>query len=123
MLLYNYYLAKKKDRNFPLHNVNPYYAKNKTEVYTINKDEYLRVPQGINKIFELENGIKIITGLQRAYNNILIENNTIRNKDENLTYQNLYTNLLIEFNELLAGKGNYLIEQQIVCGRTVVVQL
>lgn len=105
MQLYNYFLAKKKDRNFPIYNVQPSYAKNKTEVYKVNKNEYLRVPKSINKVFKLDNGLRIMTGLQRAYNNILIENNTIRTKDENITYQNLYTNLLIEFNELLVSKG------------------
>ena len=105
MLLYNYFVAKKSDKTLIMKGVNPYYVKRRTKTYKVEKDDYLRIPKGINKIFKLENGLRIMTGIQKAYNNIIIENNTIRKQEENIIYQNIYTDLLVEFNTLLSGKG------------------
>lgn len=105
MTLYNYFAAKTKIRNLLSFNVDPKYVENKFETFKINKDDYLRIPKRINRLFVLENGLKVLTKLQRAYNNIIEETSTIRSKDENIVYQNLYTQLLIEYNSLLSGKS------------------
>lgn len=105
MMLYNYFVAKQKIRSLKIVDVDPNYIKNRSNVYVTGDESYLKIPKGISKIFQLENGMKVLTKLQKAYNNILIENNTIRNKDENIIYQNLYTKLMIEFNNLICNKG------------------
>lgn len=107
MFLYNFFRVKKLDKFLPMYNINPKLLVRKFNgfIYQVNKNEYLMLPKGLNNIFKLNNGLKILTGLQKAYNNIIIENNKIRKKDNNMYYQNLYTNLLSEYNSLLSGKG------------------